>query len=363
MNIKWNYTDGIVNGLLAIESARKTVSILQLPISIEEELKKENLVKRTHYSTKIEGNTLKLSQVKDLIEKEEEVHERNEREVKNYYNALLHLNKKAEKNEVITKKFILELHNIVVGENISNSNSFRDGQNSVNDSVNGRIVYLPPEAKDVEKLIDEMLLDLYKPDSDIPIPIRAGIFAYQFVTIHPFWDGNGRCSRLLATYILKMNGYDLNGFFTLEEFYDRNIKEYYDSLQMDLNHNYYFGRNNADITTWIEYFIKTMSSTFKEVESKINELYNLSHQNLNLLDSLDARERWIANYIINNKTIRAKDIREHFKINLDTANNWIKKWIKSDLLERVDYTQKRNKEYTLTEKYRFEWLRKEIEKI
>ena len=49
-------------------------------------------------------------------------------------------------------------------------------------------------------------------DNNIPIPIKAGIFAYEFVTIHPFWDGNGRCSRLLATYILKAYGYDLKGF-------------------------------------------------------------------------------------------------------------------------------------------------------
>lgn len=42
-----------------------------------------------------------------------------------------------------------------------------------------------------------------KTSKDIPIPIKAGIIEYEFVTIHPFWDGNGRTSRLLANYILK----------------------------------------------------------------------------------------------------------------------------------------------------------------
>ena len=53
--------------------------------------------------------------------------------------------------------------------------------------------------------------------NDIPIPIKAGILAYQFVTTHPFWDGNGRCARLLATFILKSYGYDLKGFYVLED--------------------------------------------------------------------------------------------------------------------------------------------------
>jgi len=211
---------------------------------------------------------------------------------------------------------------------------------------------MPPEAKDIENLIKQMIKEFNSKDSnDIPIPIKAGILAYEFVTIHPFWDGNGRCSRLLATYILKAYNYDLKGFYVMEEFYDKNIDEYYNSLQMGLHHNFYFGRNEADITEWLEYFISVMANTFEAVGNRVKEIYKNSKQEMNIIDTLDKRERWVANYIITNNKIKAKDIANHFKINLDTANNWIKKWTQKDFLKRLDDKQIRNVDYILTDKY------------
>lgn len=112
----------------------------------------------------------------------------------------------------------------------------------------------------------------------------------------------------------------------MEEFYDKNIDEYYNSLQMGLHHNFYFGRNEADITKWLEYFISIMANTFEAVGNRVKEIYKNSQEEMNIIDTLDKRERWVANYIITHSKIKAKDIADHFKINLDTANNWIKKW-------------------------------------
>lgn len=352
MNIKWNYTNKIVNDLLKINRAKEVVDLLELPVSIEEEIKKESIAKRVHYSTKIEGNNLNLNEVKDILENNKESHERNVLEVRNYYNALMYLNKEAENNKTITEDLILKVHNLVSGKHLTYKNSYRKDQNVVADSLTGTIVYMPPEAKDVENLIKQMIKEFNSKDSkDIPIPIKAGILAYEFVTIHPFWDGNGRCSRLLATYILKAYNYDLKGFYVMEEFYDKNIDEYYNSLQMGLHHNFYFGRNEADITEWLEYFISVMANTFEAVGNRVKEIYKNSKQEINIIDTLDKRERWVANYIITNNKIKAKDIANHFKINLDTANNWIKKWIEKDFLKRIDDKQIRNVDYILTDKY------------
>ena len=74
-NLKWNYTNHLVNDLLKINRAKEVVDLLILPVSIEEEIKKDILVKRVHYSTKIEGNSLKLNQVKDVIERKKDSHE------------------------------------------------------------------------------------------------------------------------------------------------------------------------------------------------------------------------------------------------------------------------------------------------
>lgn len=352
LNIKWNYTNKIVNDLLKINRAKEVVDLLELPLSIEEEIKKESIAKRVHYSTKIEGNNLNLNEVKDVIENKKDSHERNVLEVRNYFNALMYLNKEAEDNNTITEDLIFKVHNLVSGKHLTYKNSYREDQNIVADSLSGTIVYMPPEAKDVSSLMKQMIKEFNSKDTkDTPIPIKAGILAYEFVTIHPFWDGNGRCSRLLATYILKAHNYDLKGFYVMEEFYDKNIEEYYSSLQMGLHHNFYFGRNEADITQWLEYFISTMADTFEEVGNRVKEIYKKSKEEISIIDTLDKRERWVANYIINSNKIKAKDIANHFKINIDTANNWIKKWIEKDFLKRLDDKQIRNVDYILTEKY------------
>lgn len=352
MKIKWNYTNKIVNDLLKINQAKEVVDLLEIPLSIEEEIKKESIVRRVHYSTKIEGNSLNLSEVKDVIENKKNSHERNVLEVRNYYNALMFLNKEAENNKKITEDLILKVHNLVSGKHLTYKNSYRKDQNVVTDSMSGAIVYMPPEAKDVPSLMKQMINEFNTKDTkDIPLPIKAGIFAYEFVTIHPFWDGNGRSSRLLATYILKVYNYDLKGFYVMEEFYDKNIEEYYNSLQMGLHHNFYFGRNEADITQWLEYFISIMANTFEIVGNRVKEIYKNSKEEMSIIDTLDKRERWIANYIITNNKIKAKDIANHFKINIDTANNWVKKWIEKDFLKRSDDKQIRNVDYILTERY------------
>lgn len=353
MNIKWNYTNKMVNDLLKINRAREVVDLLEIPVSIEEEIKKETIAKRVHYSTKIEGNKLDLNTVKKIIESNNNSHERNVLEVRNYYNALIYLNKEAETSNRITESLIFKVHNLVVGKNLNTKLYYRDGQNIVEDSLTKKIVYMPPEEKDIKVLIEQMIKEFNSKDTkDIPIPIKAGIIEYEFVTIHPFWDGNGRTSRLLANYILKAYGYDLKGFYVMEEFYDKNINDYYNSLQMGLHHNFYFGRKDADITQWLEYFLSTMANTFEVVGNRVKEIYLNSKEEINLLDTLDKRERWIANYILNNGKIKAKDIANHFKISLNTANNWIKEWIEKKFLVRYNEKQIRNVDYILTEKYR-----------
>lgn len=73
----------------------------------------------------------------------------------------------------------------------------------------------------------------------LPGPIRAGILAHRFVSIHPFGDGNGRTARALATSELWRSGYDMRGFLSLEENYMADLRADYDGLQMGLPVNFY----------------------------------------------------------------------------------------------------------------------------
>src|SRR3989339_1515256 len=287
-NPKWNYTNRIVKNLMKIQSAKDIVSLLELPIDIEERLKKESAYKTVHYSTKIEGNNLTLEEVKNAIESVKTSDKKDVQEVRNYYNALIYLDKKAERKAKITTEFIKELHYIIDnrGQGGKNKKSqFRDGQNVIKDSSSGAIAYLPPEAKDVEMLMEFLVEWINKSlELDIPSPIVSAISAYQLLTIHPYWDGNGRTARALATYILKISNYDLKGFYSMEEFYDKDIEKYYDSIQMGLHHNYYFGRNEADLTKWITYFLDIMVDVFENVKNRIVEIFNKDKPEISVFD-------------------------------------------------------------------------------
>ena len=73
---RWQYSNVIVDYLMKIHAAVKTVDLLNLPIDIEEKLKKESILKTVHYSTKIEGNSLNLDQIHDALEKDRDAGER-----------------------------------------------------------------------------------------------------------------------------------------------------------------------------------------------------------------------------------------------------------------------------------------------
>jgi Fic family protein len=113
-------------------------------------------------------------------------------------------------------------------------------------------------------------LDQPKEDG-LPVPIKAGIAHYQFATIHPYYDGNGRTARLLTTLILHLGTYDLKGLYALEEYYARDLKAYYEALTVGPSHNYYLGRADADITQWVAYFIAGMATSFEKVRDQALE--------------------------------------------------------------------------------------------
>src|SRR6185295_14895007 len=94
---------------------------------------------------------------------------------------------------------------------------------------------------------------------------------YQFATIHPYYDGNGRTARLLTTLILHLGGYGLKGLYSLEEYYARNLGAYYKALTVGPSHNYYEGRAKSDITGWVEYFCDGVAESFENVRRRAHE--------------------------------------------------------------------------------------------
>jgi len=243
-NPRYVITPATARGLMEIEAARVVVDKSPLPLNAEAELRRRARLRSTHHSTRIEGNRLTLAEAEGAISgREIQGRERDVAEVRNYWTALLRVEEWAAAKKPLTEELIRRLHALVTKSFGVRSRvvptPYRDGQNVIRDSATGAIVYLPPEAVDVPALMAAMVRWAKQAEKEeLPAPIIAALVHYQFVTIHPYYDGNGRTARLLATFILHKGGYGLNGFFSLEEHHSQDLEGYYRALATHPHHNY-----------------------------------------------------------------------------------------------------------------------------
>jgi len=276
-----------------MEAVKQEISTLPITARVLAHLRETARLFSTHYSTAIEGNRLTQEQVAKVIGGKQHFpgRERDEAEVKGYYAALDDVERRAKKREEISEATVRRLHALVMGGGRTRvkATPYRDGQNVIRDARSQAIVYMPPEAKDVRRLMAELVAWINQEDG-LPAPIKAGIAHYQFATIHPYYDGNGRTARLLTTLILHLGSYDLKGLYALEEYYARDLKAYYEALTVGPSHNYYMGRADADITQWVAYFIHGMATSFETVRNRaLGESEKGRKDQSKLLRNLDAR--------------------------------------------------------------------------
>jgi len=227
---------------------------------------------------------------------------------------------------------------------------YRDGQNVIRDAHSNAIVYMPPAAKDVPWLMKQLISWINQND-DLPVPIKAAIAHYQYATIHPYYDGNGRTARLLTTLVLHLGTYDLKGLYALEEYYARNLKAYYEALTIGPSHNYYVGRAEADITQWVAYFIEGMATSFEKVRDQaLREAERGGKDQSKMLRNLDAKQRRALTLFQKSREITAKDIAELFGYQPRTATLLCQRWVEDGFLETTD-AAKKSRRYKLNDTY------------
>ncbi len=339
---------------MRIEAAKTQILHLPLTPTVLASLRETARLYTTHYSTMIEGNRLEPEQITEVIKHEGHFpgRERDEHEVKGYYAALNQVEQWARQATPVGEKMIQTLHALVMadGRTKVKPTAYRDGQNVIRDGRTRAIVYMPPEAKDVSSLMKAMV-QWFNKSGVLPTPIVASIAHYQFATIHPYYDGNGRTARLLTTLILHLGGYDLKGLYSLEEYYARNLGAYYEAISVGDSHNYYMGRAEADITKWIEYFIEGMAISFENVVKRMQVAnYQGQPDHSAKLRTLDPRQRKVLELFQEFETITANQIGELFGFQPRTNTQLCKKWLDAGFLEMVDQSRKGRK-YKLAKKY------------
>ncbi|MFH1128320.1 MAG: Fic family protein, partial [Candidatus Omnitrophota bacterium] len=238
---KYTITDKILSNISQIMAGREIIEQSKLIPRWELKLRKEARIHNAHSSTSIEGNKLTIKQVAALSEHKEVVAtEKDKIEVLNYLKALDSIPVYAAKKNIDVALF-LKLHRAVTKGALKDNQDcgvFRDRQVFVGrrifdgTSFKEVIEYMPPETKDVPRLMAEFLdwLNSDKAKKISPV-ILAGIVHYEIARIHPFIDGNGRTARLMASLVLYKSSFDHRQFFALDDYYDENRTLYYAALK------------------------------------------------------------------------------------------------------------------------------------
>ena len=353
---RFTITPRIARDLMRIEAAKQAIEFLPITPSVLATLRETARLYSTHYSTMIEGNRLTQEQVARVIGHQEHFagREHDEKEVLGYYAAAARAEQLAAGKAAVTEQHVQTLHALVMGGvKVKVKRSlYRGGQNVIRDSRSKSIVYLPPEATDVPALMKELIAWIKASEHQgLPCPIRAGIAHYQFATIHPYYDGNGRTGRLLTTLILHLGGYDLKGMYSLEEYYARDLGAYYKALTIGPSHNYYLGRAEADITPWVEYFCDGAANSFESVRKRAEEASGAGGEDASpWLRRLDPRQRKALELFRHSDTINSRDIERLFGLSQRTARNLLAGWVEEGFVVIADPARKSRK-YSLASEF------------
>ena len=321
-----------------IEAAKEVIENAPLVPAWEAKFREDALIRTVHHGTHIEGNELTLGEAERLLSGAKIVgRERDIQEVLIYRNVLKFI--ESYENQGITEDSLKHIHELTVHRILADDATgvYRKTQVVVKNSQTGEVTFRPPPAIEIPFLASSFLQWLNTTTAeDIHVVLKAGIAHYEVVRIHPFLDGNGRVARAVATLVLTKAGYDIKRFFSLEEHYDREPIEYYESLQA-------VGRGGGVLTPWLEYFSEGLAIELTRIKEKVKSLStdlklkkSLGGQQM----SLTERQIKIVEFIQENGFLQNKAFFELFPmISEDTVLRELKDLMKKGIVKKEGTTK------------------------
>jgi len=303
------------------------------------ELKKIATIESIGSSTRIEGAQLTNEEIKQLLEnvKITALKSRDEQEVVGYYDVLEIINENYD-NISISKNYIQQLH-----QNLLKYSTKDDRHRGVYKNLSNKVVANYPDG--TQKVIFdttephlvegemnylvEWINEQFNSKSLHPL-IVIGLFIYEFLSIHPFQDGNGRLSRLLTNLLLLKNDYVFIQYVSFENLIEQKKKTYYEAL-MDGQKNRNSEKERAD--KWMLFFLQSLEALSHRLEKKY-DLFKTKGGYLNV------RQKKIKEFIKINQPIKLSDLVNSMP---DTSINTLKKDLQYMKVEKIIESIGKNK--------------------
>lgn len=282
------------------------------------QLKNIATVKSVGASTRIEGSKMTDDEVSVLIEKIYicSFEERDQQEVGGYFETLDTIAGNYA-NIGITEGQIKGLHNLLMKHSVKDAwhkGEYKQVTNAVEASLpdgTKQTIFKTTEPGLQTQDAMKRLVDWYNSDEETLSLVKDALFVYEFLSIHPFQDGNGRLSRLLASLLLLKNGYTWIQYVSFEHEIEKRKSEYYKVL-MDAQKN----RPGENVTKWLIFFTSCLINIQSNLLLKLED-------NKKTGEALTPREQRISFYIQNHSGCSSGEISNKLDIPLPTVKKTI----------------------------------------
>ncbi len=342
LNHDWQWQDSQINVLL--ESANRALGELNAFSLIVPDIDlfiQMHVVKEAQSSSRIEGTQTAMDEA--LLPAEQIAPEKRDdwQEVRNYVEAVNYAID-ALTTLPLSNRLLKQTHAVLMqgvrGEQ-KLPGEFRSSQNWIGGSSLTDASFIPPHHEGVAELMGDLEQFLHNDSIAVPYLVRIALAHYQFETIHPFLDGNGRVGRLMIPLYLVSHGVLNKPSLYLSDFFERNRASYYDALMQV--------RTSNNLIHWVRFFLKGLLETAtrgRDLFQQILRLRSEVEQSVLGLGKRAPLAREALNVLYRQPVVNAKQLETALEITTPTANSLVKVLIEKDIL--IEMTgQQRGRSY------------------
>lgn len=297
-----------------------------------------HVLKEATQSSKIEGTQTDIEEA--LLDKEDVPLDKRDdwEEVQNYINAM-DVAVKALDQLPFSSRLIRETHKVLmqgVRGSKKQPGEFRSSQNWIGGASINDAIFVPPIHTSIQELMADIEKFVHDDSKYLPELLKIGIVHYQFETIHPFLDGNGRVGRLMIPLYLVSKEILRKPILYLSDFLERNRTHYYDNLMR--------ARERNDIDQWLKFFLVGIIETAKNGIATFDNILGLQKQvegKVQTLGSRAAKAQKVINQLYHKPMVNAEKVAGIAEISLPSAYLLIKELERLEILKEITGGQRK----------------------